>query len=60
MRNLIQQEEKAVFIFEKCSYEELQAIQRREDLLLSGWTLLEKEYIDVTEKYMMKMEQWWL
>ena len=50
MRNLIQQEEKAVFIFEKCSYEELQAIQRREDLLLSGWTLLEKEYIDVTEK----------
>ena len=39
-----------MFIFEKCSYEELQAIQRREDLLLSGWTLLEKEYIDVTEK----------
>ena len=26
LRNLIQQEEKAVFIFEKCSYEELQAI----------------------------------
>ena len=39
-----------MFIFKKCSYEELQAIQRREDLLLSGWTLLEKEYIDVTEK----------
>ena len=38
-----------MFIFERCSYEELQAIQRREDLLLSGWTLLEKEYIDVTE-----------
>ena len=36
-------------IFEKCSYVELQAIQHREDLLLSGWTLLEKEYIDVTE-----------
>lgn len=46
----MQQEEKVVFIFEKCSYEELQAIQHREDLLLSGWTLLEKEYMDVTEK----------
>lgn len=46
----MQQEEKAVFIFKKCSYEELQAIQHREDLLLSGWTLLEKEYMDVTEK----------
>ena len=30
--------------------EKLQAIQHREDLLLSGWTLLEKEYMDVTEK----------
>lgn len=30
--------------------EGLQAIQHREYLLLSGWTLLEKEYIDVTEK----------
>ena len=39
-----------MFIFKKCSYEELQAIQHREDLLLSGWTLLEKEYMDVTEK----------
>ena len=39
-----------MFIFEKCSYEELQAIQHREDLLLRGWTLLEEEYIDVTEK----------
>ena len=47
---MILQEENAVFIFEKCSYEELQVIQHREDLLLSGWTLLEKEYIDVTEK----------
>ena len=47
---MMQQEEKAVFIFKKCSYEELQAIQHREDLLLSGWTLLEKEYMDVTEK----------
>lgn len=28
----------------------MQAIQHREDLLLSGWTLLEKEYMDVTEK----------
>ena len=46
----MQQVEKAVFIFKKCSYEELQAIQHREDLLLSGWTLLEKEYMDVTEK----------
>ena len=46
----MQQEEKAVFILKKCSYEELQAIQHREDLLLSGWTLLEKEYMDVTEK----------
>ena len=39
-----------MFIFEKCSYEELQAIQHGEYLLLSGWTLLEKECIDVTEK----------
>ena len=39
-----------MFIFEKCSYEELQSIQHREDLLLSGWTLLEKEYMDETEK----------
>ena len=39
-----------MFIFEKCSYEELQAIQYREDLLLSGWTLLDKEYMDETEK----------
>lgn len=39
-----------MLIFKKCSYEELQAIQHREDLLLSGWTLLEKEYMDVTEK----------
>lgn len=46
----MQQEEKAVFIFKKCSYEELQAIQHREDLLLSGWILLAKEYMDVTEK----------
>lgn len=46
----MQQEEKAVFILKKCSYEELQAIQHREDLLLSGWTLLEKENMDVTEK----------
>ena len=30
--------------------EKLQAIQHRGDLLLSGWTLLEKEYMDVTEK----------
>ena len=34
-----------MFIFKKCSYEELQAVQHREDLLLSGWTLLEKEYM---------------
>lgn len=46
----MQQEEKDVFILKKCSYEELQAIHHREDLLISGWTLLEKEYIDVTEK----------
>ena len=39
-----------MFIFEKSSCEELQSIQHREDLLLSGWTLLEKEYMDVTEK----------
>ena len=53
-------EEKIVFIFEKCSYDELQNIRHRKDLLLSGWQLLEKEYIDETKKYMMKMEQWWL
>ena len=41
--------ESCVYI-KKCSYEELKAIQHREDLLLSGWTLLEKEYMDVTEK----------
>lgn len=45
-----QQEVTAVFRFEKCSYDELQIIRHREDLLLSGWTLLEKEYIDETEK----------
>lgn len=39
-----------MFIFEKSSCEELQSIQHREDLLLSGWTLLEKEYMDETEK----------
>lgn len=39
-----------MFIFEKCSYEELQAIQHKEDLLLSGWKLLEEENIDVTER----------
>lgn len=49
-----------MFIFEKCSYDELQNIRHRKDLLLSGWQLLEKEYIDETKKYMMKMEEWWL
>lgn len=39
-----------MFIFEKCSYDELQKIRHKENLLLSGWTLLEKEYIDETEK----------
>lgn len=39
-----------MFIFEKCSYDELQNIRHKEDLLLSGWQLLEKEYIDETEK----------
>lgn len=37
-------------IFEKYSYDELQKIRHKENLLLSGWTLLEKEYIDETEK----------
>lgn len=32
-----------MFIFEKCSYDELQKIRHKENLLLSGWTLLEKE-----------------
>lgn len=39
-----------MFIFEKCSYDELQKIRHKENLLLGGWTLLEKEYIDETEK----------
>lgn len=39
-----------MFAFEKCSYDELQKIRHREDLLLSGWTMLEKAYIDETEK----------
>lgn len=37
-----------MFVFEKCSYDELQKIRHKENLLLSGWTLLEKEYIDET------------
>lgn len=39
-----------MFTFEKCTYDELQVIRYEADLLLSGWTLLEKEYIDETEK----------
>ena len=39
-----------MFIFEKCSYDELQKIRHKENILLGGWTLLEKEYIDETEK----------
>lgn len=39
-----------MFTFEKCTYDELQVIRHEADLLLSGWTLLEKEYIDETEK----------
>lgn len=39
-----------MFEFVKCSYEELQRIRHREDLLLSGWTMLEEAYIDETLK----------
>lgn len=39
-----------MYKFEKCSYEELQIIRQSEELILSGWTLLEKEYIDETKK----------
>lgn len=39
-----------MFKFEKCTFDELQTIRIRENLLLSGWSLLEKEYIDETEK----------
>ena len=39
-----------MFRFEKCSYDELQNICHKEDLLLSGWKMLEKEYMDETEK----------
>jgi GNAT superfamily N-acetyltransferase len=39
-----------MFEFVKCSYEELQRICHREDLLLSGWTMLEEAYIDETLK----------
>lgn len=39
-----------MFEFKKCSYEELQLILNREDLLLSGWTILEEAYIDETVK----------
>ena len=37
-----------MFTFEKCTYDELQVIRYEADLLLSGWTMLEKEYIDET------------
>ena len=39
-----------MFTFEKCTYDELQVIRYEADLLLSGWTMLEKEYIDETKK----------
>lgn len=42
--------EVVMFTFEKCTYDDLQVIRHEADLLLSGWTLLEKEYIDETEK----------
>lgn len=38
-----------MFIFNKCSYEKLQTIIQKEDLILSGWALLEEEYIDETQ-----------
>lgn len=39
-----------MFKFEKCTFDELQILRIKENLLLSGWTLLEREYIDETEK----------
>lgn len=39
-----------MFVFGKCSYDELQRIRLREDLLLSGWSIIEAAYIDETEK----------
>lgn len=39
-----------MFGFVKCSYEELQRICHKEDLLLRGWTMLEEAHIDETLK----------
>lgn len=39
-----------MFVFEKCSYDELQRIRQKENLLLSGWDIIEEAYIDETEK----------
>lgn len=39
-----------MYRFDKCSFEELQIIRQSENLLLSGWVLLKKEYIDETKK----------
>lgn len=39
-----------MFVFEKCSYDELQRIRQKENLLLSGWGIIEEAYIDETEK----------
>lgn len=38
-----------MYSFEKCSYQKLQEIRQSEDLVLSGWTLLEEAYIDETK-----------
>lgn len=39
-----------MYRFDECSYEELQIIRKHENLLLSGWGLLQKEYINETKK----------
>lgn len=39
-----------MFIFEKCSYDELQRIRQKENLTLMGWKIIKEAYIDETKK----------
>ena len=39
-----------MFEFEKCTFDELQIINKREKLSLIGWKMLQREYIDETMK----------
>lgn len=47
-----------MFRIEDCGYDELQSILAKENLDLSGWKLIQKEYIDGTKLiYNQKEEQ---